>query len=81
MSDNVKQLKKTDSVLMNEVEKLKFVNVQLQKNILHMQTKELERQELDIVAKIRDRTSVDITGWNINLDTGVCTPRDNNGLQ
>jgi hypothetical protein len=60
---------KIDEVTLNDIEKLKFQNLQLQRQIVEM-------QEGDLVKDIVIRTGVNISGWNMDLNTGICTPRE-----
>ena len=62
-------LNNTSKVILNNIEKLRFQNLQLQKQNINL-------QEENIMKDILIRTGVDAKGWNMDLNTGVCTPRE-----
>ena len=59
---------------LTENEILRFRNIQLQKEVLSLKIKELERQETVWADMIKNRTGVDITGWGMDFESGICRP-------
>ncbi len=68
--------KKLMSITLDEVEILTFKNINLQRRILNMELQEVNKQETLIANNIKQRTGVDISNWNVDISTGVCTPRE-----
>jgi hypothetical protein len=61
-------------VKLSNEERLEYQNIHLQRQMLSMQGAILNKQEADLARRIHERQGVDITGWNVNLESGVCVP-------
>ena len=58
----------SDKIMLTNVEKLQYQNIQLQRQLISM-------QETNVIKDVEGRTGVNISGWNMDLNTGECTPR------
>jgi hypothetical protein len=64
----------SNMVELTSEERLTFENLNLKKQVLNMQMRELEAQERTLIGAIQNRTSINISGWQINLERGIATP-------
>ena len=67
---------KAMSITLDEIELLTFKNISLQRKILNMEVQEINKQEVAIAEKIKKRTGIDISNWNVDINTGICTSRE-----
>lgn len=68
--NNVVDIKENDTaaVQLTNEERLEFENMELKRNNLELQ---LAPRQIELTKKIKSRTGVDISNWNINIFTGV----------